>query len=272
MRPRERVMSHLRAVGEVSDPGGLASTALAEAVDYPGSSVAFAQLLSAMERSGLIEREIRGRRTYRIVLAPAAVVRGRVPEPGAPGRPADRQAGRPVPGGGAGTPEPGPGPEPGPTAGFDYDELARRLLGEMARRLAAAPGITAPGYTVPGNGPVPDAERSLAEREPGLAPPPGHGGTGEPVRVGDLAGTVANLEQKLASVEVQQRTLRAENARLREQLAATRQSMAEQQSLTAAQEPGARLTALDTGSMQLLERLLASLRGEAGRGQGAQAG
>jgi DNA-binding PadR family transcriptional regulator len=72
VRPRDRVMSHLRAVGEVRDPGGLASTALAEAIGYPGSSVAFAQLLSAMERSGLIEREIRGRRTYRIGLAGAA--------------------------------------------------------------------------------------------------------------------------------------------------------------------------------------------------------
>ena len=67
---RDRVLSYL-ADGEISDPKGMASTVLAEAVGYPGSSAAFAQLLSGMERSGLIEREIRGKRTYRIA-APAA--------------------------------------------------------------------------------------------------------------------------------------------------------------------------------------------------------
>ena len=62
---RGRVLSYL-ADGEIGDPKGMASTVLAEAVGYPGSSAAFAQLLSGMERSGLIEREIRGKRTYRI--------------------------------------------------------------------------------------------------------------------------------------------------------------------------------------------------------------
>src|SRR5450755_4319357 len=65
---RDRVMSHLAASGEIRDATGMASTALAEAIGYPGSSVAFAQLLSGMERSGLIEREVRGKRTYRIAL------------------------------------------------------------------------------------------------------------------------------------------------------------------------------------------------------------
>jgi len=50
-----------------------ASTRLAVAVGYPGSSVAFAQLLSGMERSGLIEREVRGKRTYRIRLGPVTI-------------------------------------------------------------------------------------------------------------------------------------------------------------------------------------------------------
>ena len=49
----------------------MASTRLAEAVGYPGSSVAFAQLLSGMERDGLISREVRGKRTYRIALSRA---------------------------------------------------------------------------------------------------------------------------------------------------------------------------------------------------------
>src|SRR6516165_3333214 len=72
---RDRVLSCL-ADGEISDPKGMASTVLAEAVGYPGSSAAFAQLLSGMERSGLIEREIRGKRTYRITATAAGSRRG----------------------------------------------------------------------------------------------------------------------------------------------------------------------------------------------------
>ena len=71
---RDRVMSHLAASGEIRDATGMASTALAEAIGYPGSSVAFAQLLSGMERSGLIEREVRGKRTYRITAAGATAL------------------------------------------------------------------------------------------------------------------------------------------------------------------------------------------------------
>jgi hypothetical protein len=255
VRQRDRVMSYLKAVGEVSDQGGLASTALAEAVGYPGSSLAFAQLLSAMERSGLIEREVRGRRTYRITPAPAAVVA--------------READRPARRGGTGVPKPGPEPdadlglepsadlglEPDADLGLDYDELARRLLIEVLHRLAVAPSG------------------------------------------GDLAKTVASLERKLARVEAQQRALRAENSRLREQLAATRQSLAVQSRAaagdtaavrdtaagdtvggdtgvgdTAVGDTGAYLNRLDTGAVQLLERLLASLRGEPERGQSAEAG
>lgn len=220
MRPRDRVMSHLTAVGEVRDPGGLASTALAEAVGYPGSSVAFAQLLSAMERSGLIEREIRGRRTYRIRLVGAAAARARDPQPRA-------------------------------VTGFDYDELARWLLAEVTRQLTA----------VPSGSPAADARRPLPSREPGSGS----------AQTGDLVQTVASLERKLANVESRQRRLRAENTRLRELLMVARQSLAEQQRIAASQESDAYLGRLDTGAaVQLLERLLSSLRG--GVARGAQAG
>jgi hypothetical protein len=60
---RDRIIAHLALVAEVADGAGMASTRLAEAVGYPGSSVAFAQLLSGMERDGLISREVRGKRT-----------------------------------------------------------------------------------------------------------------------------------------------------------------------------------------------------------------
>src|ERR1700720_2740786 len=68
---REHIVAYLADTRELFDPGGMASTRLAAAVGYPGSSVAFAQLLSGMERSGLIEREVRGKRTYRIRLGSA---------------------------------------------------------------------------------------------------------------------------------------------------------------------------------------------------------
>jgi hypothetical protein len=247
VRPRDRVMSHLRAVGEVRDSHGLASTALAGAVGYPGSSVAFAQLLSAMERSGLIEREIRGRRTYRVGLAGAAP-RTRDGVPGVPGRAAE--------------PEPGPGPAIAPdadreaalAAGLDYDELARWLLAEVVRRVTAAPG--------------PGPARAGVLAQPGeLAPEPA-----DPARAGDLPQVVASLEAKLANLESRQRTLQAENTRLAELLTAARQSLAEQQRIAASQEPvgyPAGLEAgLDAGAAQLLERLMSSLRSSAARGGG----
>jgi hypothetical protein len=112
---RNRVLSHLAAVGEITDPGGMASAALARAVGYPGSSVAFAQLLSAMERSGLIERDIRGKRTYRIAAAPG---------PAAPPDDDRRAAAVAAAGGGK---------------DLDYDELARRLLAQALRGAAAPP-------------------------------------------------------------------------------------------------------------------------------------
>lgn len=202
MRPRDLVMSHLGAVGEVSDPGGRASAALAAAVGYPGSSAAFAQLLSGMERSGLIEREVRGKRTYRIAPAPQAPQAPR--EDREPREPRAALARDHVPGPGAGS-------------GIDYDKLARLLLAEAARR--------------------------------------DHSG---------LVRTVASLERKLALVEARQRRLRAENARLRELLAEIRQSPPDPRE--PGSYPGRRA---DTAAVQLLERLLVSLRAEDSPGQSA---
>jgi hypothetical protein len=95
----------------------MASTRLAEAVGYPGSSVAFAQLLSGMERDGLINREVRGKRTYRITLSTP---------------PAARLA--------AGSARADEGALPAIPVAFpaviDYDELADRVIRRLLRRLA----------------------------------------------------------------------------------------------------------------------------------------
>ena len=247
---RDRVLAYL-ADGEISDPKGMASTVLAEAVGYPGSSAAFAQLLSGMERSGLIEREIRGKRTYRI----AAAAGNRDGRPGAGGRAARPPAGRggqpPAAGRGAQPPAAGqsdrsgdlvvPG---GESADFDYDELARRLLVQVVRRLAVSPG--------PGR----DGAQEIA-------------GPANPGPDAALQQTVDGLEQELASVRSRQRRLTAENARLREQLQAAQQSLAEAQERASA----ARVTGqLGSPELQLLERLLSATRDQPGRQEEAGAG
>lgn len=83
---RENIVAYLADVHELFDSSGMAATKLAAEVGYPGSSVAFAQLLSGMERAGLIEREVRGKRTYQIRL-------GSVPITRKPGRSAEGSAG-----------------------------------------------------------------------------------------------------------------------------------------------------------------------------------
>ena len=115
---RDRIIAHLALVAEVSDGAGMASTRLAEAVGYPGSSVAFAQLLSGMERDGLISREVRGKRTYRITLSTplsARAVAEAVPTQDGAALPAVPVAFPAV---------------------IDYDELADRVILRLLRRLA----------------------------------------------------------------------------------------------------------------------------------------
>jgi hypothetical protein len=111
---RDRIIAHLALVAEVVDGAGMASTRLAEAVGYPGSSVAFAQLLSGMERDGLIRREVRGKRTYRITLSVPA------------------RADAAAKGEGAALPVV---PVAFPAV-IDYDELADRVILRLLRRLA----------------------------------------------------------------------------------------------------------------------------------------
>jgi hypothetical protein len=115
----------------------MASTRLAEAVGYPGSSVAFAQLLSGMERDGLISREVRGKRTYRITLAAPATRRAAVsvgPVSAGSGAVA------PVPAGTSPVKATAEDPSLPVAVAFagavDYDELADRVIVRLLRRIA----------------------------------------------------------------------------------------------------------------------------------------
>jgi hypothetical protein len=120
--------------------------------------------------------------------------------------------------------EAGPG-----AAGFDYDELARRLLVQVVRRLAAAD----PGADPPEASPAPDQPASPDQ----LA----------------LQETVSGLEYELATAWTKHGKLAEENVRLREQLKAA------QRSLALAAEQVRRLPAgtdLDDSEVVLLQRLL----------------
>jgi len=178
-----------------------------------------------MERSGLIAREVRGKRTYRIGFGPARAV--------GPARVVSGVgAGAAVPGvpGVSGAGEAGPG-----AAGFDYDELARRLLVQVVRRLAAVD----PEADPPGASPAPD--QAAAPDQPGL-----------PDRLA-LQETVSGLEYELATAWTKHGKLAEENVRLREQLKAA------QRSLALAAEQVRRLPAgtdLNDSEIVLLQRLL----------------
>lgn len=234
---REHIVAHLAGTRELLDPGGMASTRLAAAVGYPGSSVAFAQLLSGMERSGLIERDVRGKRTYRIGLGPIAAA-GTDADADADaytdqpaGADADADAGAELAGvdadEAAGV-EAGAGAG-GELAGFDYDELARRLLGQVVRRLAGtAPGGAAAGPAAPAAAAAPD--------------------------LAVLRETVAGLEYELADAWTKHGKLAEENVKLREQLRTAEQSLA------LARESLRRLPIaadLDSTEVLVLQRLLA---------------
>ena len=223
---REHILAYLVEVGELFDQNGMASTQLAVAVGYPGSSVAFAQLLSGMERAGLIDREVRGKRTYRISLGRAqAIGLARLRRPGRQGTVGAAglsgaagligTAGAAGVGGVAGMA--GASGVAGDAAEFDYDELARRLLVQVVRRLAAT------------------------EPEPG------------PLDPAALRETVTGLEHELASAWTKHGKLAEENVRLREQLTAAERSLA------LAREQVRRLPVtsdLDSDEVVLLQRLL----------------
>jgi hypothetical protein len=211
---RKHIVAYLAEVHELFDAHGMASTQLAAAVGYPGSSVAFAQLLSGMERSGLIQRDVRGKRTYRISLGAADL------EDADPGDAENAEAGT---AGGANLGGAGLGGAAG-AAGFDYDELARRLLVQLVRRLAAA---EPDGTTQP-----PEA----SEPDPSM-----------------LRATVTGLEYELASAWAKQGELAEENVRLREELKAAQRSLA----LAAERMGKMPVTAdLDSNEVVVLQRLL----------------
>ena len=231
---RDRIIAYLAAAGDIIGQTGMASTKLAEAVGYPGSSVAFAQLLSGMERDGLIVREVRGKRTYRITLpegvaaARAAKAVSRAPAGAglASAGLADSETVRAVTAaGGPALPAAVAAGTPGAAGGFDYDELARRLLVQVLRKLASASVTGADLATVDAVGAL--AERAADDR----ADDDRIQGESEAEHAARektvvLQETVAGLERELATAWTRHGSLTAENAKLREQLSQAQRDLA----------------------------------------------
>jgi len=251
----------------------MASTRLAEAVGYPGSSVAFAQLLSGMERDGLIRREVRGKRTYRITLpegvaaARAARAAGQV-SPGVPGMASPELASAAAAAGV--TALPGATGTQAAGGGFDYDELARRLLVQVLRKLASAAVAGTDLATVDAAGAVAERvtdegvaddriadDRAAADRAAADRVAADRVQMESDVerdareKMAALEDSVAGLERELATAWTRHGTLTAENARLREQLSQA------QRELTVERSRRAPLSGeLNQAEVVVLERLL----------------
>ena len=63
---RNRIVAYLAEHGAVEDPGGKATSVLKKAIAYEGTDAGFTQVVAAMAKAGLLARQIRGKRTYRI--------------------------------------------------------------------------------------------------------------------------------------------------------------------------------------------------------------
>lgn len=64
---RKQVLQHLTQHGPIEDSTGRATAKLRQALGYQGSQENFTQLIANMDRAGQLTREVKGKRTYRIV-------------------------------------------------------------------------------------------------------------------------------------------------------------------------------------------------------------
>lgn len=109
---RNRIVEYLAEQGAVEDSSGKATSVLKQAIAYEGTDAGFTQVVAAMAKAGLLTRQIRGKRTYRITHNANGAVRSTVS-----------------------------GAESNGQGLLDYDELAAALLAQ-ATRAAAAPTDT----------------------------------------------------------------------------------------------------------------------------------
>ncbi len=110
---RNRIVEHLAQHGAVVDSSGKATSVLKKAIAYEGTDAGFTQVVAAMAKAGLLTRQIRGKRTYRISNSANNGVRAAV----------------------TGSDTGGEGP-------MDYDELAAALLAQVTRAASAPTDVS----------------------------------------------------------------------------------------------------------------------------------
>ena len=80
---RNRIVEYLATHGAVEDSSGKATSVLKKAIGYEGTDAGFTQVVAAMAKAGLLTRQIKGKRTYRISHSGKSDIRGGVAAPGA---------------------------------------------------------------------------------------------------------------------------------------------------------------------------------------------
>lgn len=131
---RTRVIEYLATHGPIEDKSGRATSRLKDAVGYAGGDAGFIRIVSLMAESGEIDREVKGKRTYRIAAPPGTPVPAR-PSFASPAAATDAI-----------------GEVPESTLGdgqLDYDELASSLLARVAQVLSESETARAAGGEQP---------------------------------------------------------------------------------------------------------------------------
>ncbi len=186
---RAQILTFLATNGPILDASGHANRRLRDALGFAGSTGAFTQMLAAMDQSGLLQRNIKGRRTYSIQLGPAArSIRSEVVQPGYQSPP---EAALPA------VPERPPALPAVPDQGqLDYDGIAVSLLRALGKILGSVP---------PGDQPVqaerPSATTGAAQR-----------------RILNLERTIVALEKDLARARAERNEAEEKSTQLQQQL------------------------------------------------------
>lgn len=184
-RTRAQILTFLATKGPIVDPSGHANRKLRDSLGFDGSTGAFTQMLAAMDQAGLVQRTIKGRRTYSIQLGPAAQnFADAEPREAAPPQAAPPQA---VPGTAVERAEP-------QSKQFDYDEMAAAVLRSLGRLLTAAPAAT---QVIPERSVTPSASQR---------------------RIVNLERTVTALEKDLARTRAERNEALERTAQLQQRL------------------------------------------------------
>jgi hypothetical protein len=181
---RTRVIEYLATQGPIDDKSGRATSRLKEAVGYNGGDAGFIRIVSLMAEAGEIQREVRGKRTYRIAVPPGTPVPARTVSSTAAGDGTPRTSSfeAQLTSGTAGS-----------DGQIDYDELASTLLAKVAQVLSESESARAAG----------DEQGSWARR-----------------RIDQLEARMAGVQRDLARARGEAEAVRQERDELRSQLEA----------------------------------------------------